>query len=184
MQQKCNKADTRRPEMKFVKMATALLTITSASGAVAQQGSPAELENITACRTISDNVARLACFDTSIAALERARQSNELKVVSREEVRSARKSLFGLVLPEIKLFDNDRGEQISELNSTLRSATQGGNSKWVFVLDDGARWTQIDDRTFSAIPRAGQPIRIRRAAMGSYLANIGKQTAIRVRRSE
>lgn len=170
--------------MKFVKMAAALLTITSASGAAAQQNSPAELENITACRTISDNAARLACFDTSIAALERARQSNELKVVSREEVRSARKSLFGLVLPEIKLFENDRGEQISELNSTLRSATQRGDGKWVFVLEEGARWTQIDDRALSATPKVGQPIRIRRAAMGSYLANIGKQIAIRVRRSE
>lgn len=169
--------------MKFVKLAAALLSVTSASVA-AQQSNPAVLDKVIECRSISDSAARLACFDTSIDALERARKSNELTVVSRDEVRSARKSLFGLVLPEIKLFDNDRGEQISEVNSTLRSATQRGDGKWVFVLEDGARWTQIDDKAFSATPKVGQPIRIRRAAMGSYLANINKQTAIRVRRSE
>ncbi len=169
--------------MTLVELTVAVVMVTSTSVSAQQNGS-AVLDNVIGCRAVSVDADRLACFDKSIEALERARKSNELTVVSREEVSSARKSLFGLVLPEIQLFDNDRGEQIGEVNSTLRSATQRGDRKWVFVLVDGARWTQIDERTFSATPKMGQPIRIRRAAMGSYLANINKQVAVRVRRSE
>lgn len=167
----------------FVKTTAALLVATSAS-ATAQDSKSEVLESVTHCRTISENNERLACFDKTVDALEHARKSNELTVISREDVRKARKSLFGLALPEIRLFDNDQGEQISEVNSTLRSATQRGDGKWAFVLDDGARWTQIDERTLIATPKVGQTIRIRRAAMGSYLANINKQVAVRVRRSE
>lgn len=177
------KVKSKGSGMKVVIITAALLTIASSSAA-AQDSSPKVLDNVIDCLAITSDMERLACFDTSVDALGRARKSNEIAVVSREEVRTARKSLFGLVLPEIKLFSNDRGEQISEVNSTLRSASQRGDGKWVFVLEDGARWTQIDERTFSATPKVGQPIRIRRAAMGSYLANVNKQIAIRVRRSE
>lgn len=170
--------------MKVVPITAAVMLLISVPAAADESKAPAVVDNVIGCRAIAGDVERLACFDKSVDSLERAKKANELAIVSREEVRTARKSLFGLTLPEIKLFNDDRGEQITEINSTIRSAIQQGNGKWIFVLEDGARWTQIDERSPTATPKVGQTIRIRRAAMGSYLANINKQIAIRVRRSE
>ncbi len=170
--------------MKVAMFTAAMLAATSSLLAAKDAASPAVLDNVIECRAISGSAERLACFDQSVEKLERARKSNELAVVSREEVRTARRTLFGLALPEIKIFNDDRGEQIPEINTTIRSLSQASNGKWVFILEDGARWVQIDERMLGATPKIGQTIRIRRAAMGSYLANVNKQIAIRVRRSE
>lgn len=174
----------RRVELKAALFTAALLAMTPGLVSAQDRAGSAVLDRVIDCRALSVSVERLACFDKSVEALDQARKSNELAIVSREEVRTARKSLFGLTLPEIKIFGDDRGEQIAEINSTIRSASQRSDGKWVFVLEDGARWAQIDERSPSSTPKVGQPIRIRRAAMGSYLANINKQVAIRVRRSE
>lgn len=170
--------------MKVAIIIAVLSVATSGSLAAQNAGGTAVIDEVIECRTISAGTERLACFDKNVEVLERARKSNELAIISREEVRTARKSLFGLTLPEIKIFSDDRGEAIAEINATIRSVSQRSDGKWAFVLDDGARWIQIDERSPSATPKAGQPIRIRRAAMGSYLANVNKQIAIRVRRSE
>ena len=92
-------------------------------------------------------------------------------------------TLFGLALPDLGLFGDDNEEEgVSEIQSTVHSATQNALGKWIIRLEDGARWIQIDSRELARDPRPGLPVRIRRAAMGSYLANVDNQIAIRVRR--
>ena len=71
---------------------------------------------------------------------------------------------------------------MTQIESTIRGLRQDPYGKYTFTLEDGARWVQIDTREMRATPRLGQPIRIRRAMMGSYLANVNDQIAIRVRR--
>lgn len=171
----------------LISAAAAALLVTPLNAASAQdppkEGPPAAFARAVQCRAIPDAQERLACYDREVAALEQAERSNEIRVVNRQQVRATRRTLFGLDLPDFDIFGggNDEGEAVSEIVSTIRSFSQDGNGKYVFVLADGARWRQTDSRNLIE-PRVGQPIRIRRAAMGSFLANVGRQVAVRVRR--
>lgn len=173
--------------MRFFPFAVALAAM-SAAPAAAQDASgerPEALQRLLACRALDAAEARLACFDREVAAFEAAQAANQLVVMDREQVRRTRRTLFGLVLPDLGIFgDDNRGAEaaVAEIETTIRSAAQNALGKWIIVLEDGARWIQIDTRNPAREPRGGMPIRIRRAAMGSYLANIDGQVAIRVRR--
>ena len=145
---------------------------------------PQALTRVLDCRTIQSAGERLACFDREVAALQAAEASRELVVVDRQQIRRTRRSLFGLTLPSLGLFgdDNDDPEVVNEITGTVRTVSQNAYRRYTFTLEDGQRWAQIDGTDLGIEPRAGDPIRIRRAAMGSYLANVRGQTAMRVRR--
>jgi hypothetical protein len=171
-----------------ILVAAALLCATGAASAQPSRTEPAApptaLTRVFDCRGISATQERLACYDREVAAMASAQASGDLVAVDRQQVRRTRRSLFGLALPDLGNFgdggDDEEGQ--SRVETTLRSARQGGDGKWMFETAEGARWAQIDSRDLNVTPRAGQPIRIRRAAMGSYLANVNNLVAIRVRR--
>lgn len=145
---------------------------------------PAAFQKAVQCRTVASPEERLACYDREIAVLEAAEAANEIRVVDRDQVQKTRRGLFGFVLPDINIFGggkDDGSEAVDEIDSTIRAVSQDGRGRYTFVLEDGARWQQLDTRELNT-PRVGQPIRIRRAAMGSFLANVNKQVAIRIRR--
>ena len=160
----------------------------AAAPAAAQEPEPERPEALTRlveCRNVPSEAERLACYDREVAAFEAAERSRELVVMDRQQVRRTRRTLFGLALPDLNIFGDDNEDEeegASQIETTLRSAAEDPYGKWILVLEDGARWRQIDSRTLAREPRGGQTIRIRRAAMGSYLANIDGQIAIRVRR--
>lgn len=166
----------------------AVLAACSALPAAAQQREarerPPALTRVLDCRALASAEERLACFDREVAALEAAERAQDLVVVDRQQLRRTRRSLFGLTLPNLSVFGDDGPDEegMSQIESTIRGFRQDPYGKYTFVLEDGARWVQIDSRELRIEPRVGQPIRIRRAAMGSYLANVNNQIAIRVRR--
>lgn len=173
--------------MRLLPLAAIIVAGAAAPAAAQLTGNerPEALDRLLGCRALEAADARLACFDREVAAFEAAQAANQLVVMDRQQVRRTRRSLFGLVLPDLGIFgDNnaDPEEAVAEIETTIRSAAQNGLGKWVMVLEDGARWIQLDTRTLPRDPRGGMPIRIRRAAMGSYLANIDGQVAIRIRR--
>ena len=162
----------------------------AATASVAQQPAesprqppPAAFQKAVQCRTIASPDERLACYDREIAALETAEATDEIRVVDRAQVQKTRRSLFGLILPDINIFGggNEGSDPVDEINGSIRSVTQDPRGRYIFTLEDGARWQQIDTRKLNE-PRAGQAVRIRRAAMGSFLANVNRQVAIRVKR--
>lgn len=149
-----------------------------------REAPPAAFSRAVQCRTVADPQERLACYDREVAALEAAEAASQIRVVDRAQIQRTRRTLFGLVLPDLNIFggdDRDR-EAVSEINSTIRSVSQDPYGKYTFTLEDGARWVQTDSRNINIAPRVGQPIRIRRAAAGSFLANVNRQIAVRVRR--
>ena len=107
-------------------------------------------------------------------------------MLDRQELRRTRRGLFGLTLPSLGIFFGDGGaddpEVVTEIEGVIRSVSRDPYGKYRLVLEDGGYWVQVDTQRLAMDPQAGQPIRIRRAAMGSYLANIRGQRAIRVRR--
>jgi hypothetical protein len=173
--------------MKYVFLTIALLCIPSLLSAEGKKLSRSSLfQKVIDCRSIADNNERLACYDAQVTALDQAETSRQVVIVDQVEVQKARRGLFGFDLPDLgKLFDgsdSDGKSQIEEVTSVVSSASQQKSGKWVIRLEDGAVWAQIDNRSLFT-PRPGHTVRIRRAALGSYLANINGQTAIRVSRT-
>lgn len=167
---------------------SALILATTAAAAAAQSSKksvppPAALTRLTACQSIADAAGRLACYDREVAAMSGAQARGDLVVMDRQQVRRTRRSLFGLALPDLGVFGDDSIEgDAAVLETTIKSAREMPGGKWMFDLAEGGRWVQIDSREFITDPAPGQPIRIRRGMMASYLANVNKQIAVRVRR--
>lgn len=164
--------------------AIALGAATLGAAQPAKTSRPEALNRLTACRALADATERLACYDREVAAVDAAEARKDLVVVDREQLRKTRRTLFGLTLPNLSVFgdDNDDEEAISRLESTIKRASQTPYRKWVFTLEDGAQWEQTDSRNLGVTPKPGDSIKIRKAVLGSYLANVKDQVAIRVRR--
>jgi hypothetical protein len=165
-------------------VAAALLVSPAVAQRVGDKGRSQVLSKVVDCRKLSDSQERLACYDREVGAMEAAEARQDLVVVDREQLRKTRRTLFGLTLPNLSVFgdDNEDGEGVDRIDTSIKRLAQTPYGKWIFTLEDGAQWEQIDSRDLPITPKAGQNIRIRRAAMGSYLANVKDQVAIRVRR--
>jgi hypothetical protein len=173
----------------MIKVCVAAVLAASSAGALAQAPKvqterPALLQNLAQCRGIAEAQARLACFDRTAAAIDEAERAKDLVVVDREQLRKTRRTLFGLTLPNLSVFGDDSPDQegVERIDTTIAKLSQNGLGKWLFTLPDGATWEQTDSRNLPIDPRVGHSIKIRKAAMGSYLANVKDQIAIRVRR--
>lgn len=148
---------------------------------------PAVVQKLYDCRTIADATARLACFDAGVADLAAADERRDLTLATREDIRQARRGLFGLNLPRFGLFgggDNDDGDvdEIKEVETVIEDARPLRQGGWSFTVDGGVRWSQTDQQAMLRDPKPGMKVKIRRAAMGSFFANVDGQRAIRVKR--
>lgn len=162
----------------------AVLGLAAAVPASAQEipktATPKLFEDVVNCRAIQDSAERLACYDRGVAALDTAQKSNELYVADKAAMKEARRGLFGFSLPKLKIFgDQDLGE-LDELETTI-AAVSSGQRGYIFTLADGARWMQTDKKYMDR-PKIGAKIRIKKAALGSYMANIEKRTGFRIER--
>jgi hypothetical protein len=175
----------------MIGMGSIAILLFSVAPALAKDGRaprPEAFKKLVDCRAIADNSARLACYDAQVAKLDEAESKKELVIVDTEEVKKARKGLFGLSLPDLgglfgaKEEGEDDSQGLSEISSTVKTIATNKAGKWAFTIADGARWVQTDTTSIRT-PKVGQPIRIRRAALGSYFANIGEARAIRVMRT-
>ncbi len=140
------------------------------------------------CRTLSDNAARLACYDTTAAALDVAEAKGEIVVVEKEQMKAVRKQAFGFSLPSLSLFDRgekgEAAEPLDRITATLSGAYRNSAGKWVLELEDGAVWVQTDTEPLPRGAKKGSAIEIRKASMGSFFVNVDKQRAIRATRSK
>lgn len=148
-----------------------------------QEARPPVFEALVNCRSITDAAERLACYDAKVTAMDEAEKNDELVLVDKETMKEARRGLFGFSLPKLRLFgDGEEIEGQDEIVATIDSAYQTGAGKWTIVLEDGARWSQIDDKVINRDPAKGMEIKIRKATMGSYFANVAGQRAMRMKR--
>jgi len=143
---------------------------------------PAIVADLFACREISDDAARLACFDREVGTIQEKQERQEIVIADKEEVRETRRGLFGFSLPKIGLFKGDDEEDIDEVAVTIASARKMSNGRVSFTTEDGARWVQVDKTLVLRDPKPGDQVTIKKGAIGSYMAKIGKARAFRARR--
>lgn len=171
--------------MKPAHALTALFVLGSAGGladsALAQEGGVTA--RLAQCRAIAEDSARLACYDAAVGAFETARAEGSVVVLSRDEVEESRRRSFGFDLNVLNPFDREGGPtELESIDTTLVSLRTISGGKLLITLADGSVWQQIDSSS-PYIPRGqNQPVRVRRATLGSYMMNIDGGPPIRVRR--
>lgn len=139
---------------------------------------PPVFQAVLDCKALTEAAARLACYDRSIEALAAANRNHEVVIADRATVREAKRGLFGLRLPRLKLFGGDGDEEVTEITGTLTAVRAAPDGMPIFVLDDGARWKQTEGRNQFA--KSGDKIRIHRGSMGSFIANLNEAPGVRV----
>lgn len=151
---------------------------------------PPILQKVIACRAIGDATARLACFDSSVAALGSLQASGDVVVMDRNQIQQTRKSLFGLTLPQFALFGAHDGgshavrdnNDVKEITGSVRTASKSAGGDWIVVLEDGARWQQVDSTALGRLPKPGSVVLIRKAVFNSYKMQIDRGVFFGVRR--
>ncbi|GAA0638065.1 hypothetical protein [Brevundimonas lenta] len=170
--------------MSLISVVAALAVTTSPTVQdVPPQQRPESLQRLVACRAVTDNAARLACYDAAAGALDSAERQGEVVVIDRAQVNETQRQLFGFEMPSLpRLFGNAAAAQIDSIETTLQSASLAGDGHWVFRLADGGVWRQIDSEPVRFRNRAGQEVRVRKASLGSYMLTVDGSRAVRVRR--
>lgn len=139
---------------------------------------PPAYQAVLDCRSIADPAVRLACYDKQVTAMSDATQKKDLVVIDRATIRETKRGLFGISLPKIKIFGGNDDEEVNQIESTLTAAYSSKDGQSIFVLADGSRWKQTDGRF--TYPKAGQKVLVKRAALGSFMAQVNGQPGVRV----
>jgi hypothetical protein len=166
-------------------LAAALLAVASgASAAKPQQAKSPLVQGLFDCRAQPDAGARLRCYDAAAAALYDATVKGGVVMVSQEDVRKTRRSLFGFGVPKLPFFsgDDSADEAADELTAKIVSAGPVGYGKWRVKLEDGGTWETIEAIPLRRDPKAGDEVVIKRGPLGSYMMRIAGQRAARAKR--
>lgn len=165
--------------MVFIKISTAFAISTISFAPSPGEPSAMEYQSLIACADVRTDTERLACFDRESARLHAAEQSGEIIIMPRTRVEQTRRALFGFSVPNIPDMMSG-GSALESVETTLVSASRSDG--WTFHLADGSVWRQVDTTALNFRPREGMPVRIRRAAVGSYMLKVGDSPAVRARR--
>jgi hypothetical protein len=155
--------------------------LTAPAGAQQSPVAAPQVNSVVHCRSEVNDQARLRCFDQAVAALALATEQGEVFVVNREEVRRTRRSLFGFALPDLPFFRGDKSqeEEQQEVIAKIKTAREIGYGKWMIELETGAMWQTTESRSNMPTPRAGRQVRIKKAALGSYMLSVEGAPSVR-----
>jgi hypothetical protein len=143
-------------------------------------GTPASVQQLLACRSISDSTQRLACYDRQTAVINQAIATRELVVIDKARATAAKRSLFGFSIPNFGgLFGNDDMKQIE---GTITGVSQNADGGWIVRLADGSVWTQVDDAQLGLPPKRGDKVTIKRGSLGSFYLDFPKYPGFKVKR--
>jgi hypothetical protein len=140
-----------------------------------------------ACRGIADSSQRLACYDKAAADLDAAAKSEEVVIVDRQEVKKARKGLFGFNLPRIGFLAGRPGnaeDQADEekLDDVIVKATPIPYGKWRITLASGGVWETLEEDSRFSDPKPQAQVHLTKGLIGSYFLQVGKGRAVKARR--
>ena len=167
--------------MKHIIAIGVALGALAAGAAFAADPPPAPVVgDIVKCRTESDNAKRLACYDKAAGVLAKATEDGSIAVVTREDVKKTRRSLFGFNIPKLPFFSDDKStkeDMPDEIDTTLKSFRVTRDGNLTLVMEDGAVWRTTEP--MRRIPKPGAKIKIMKAAMGSFFIKIDGARGLR-----
>lgn len=177
------------------------------SAAVAPAATPAApsvspLSPIYACAEKTDPVERLACFDSAVASVKAAEARSEIIALDQPRVAAVRREAFGFRIPSLPRFGfgGARAEASAGASSGTPSTRPPNNEddeeqtyavarigragdRVAIYLENGNVWQMTEAGELNAPSQTPFNVRIKSAAMGSFLLNVeGRNKGYRVRR--
>lgn len=111
-------------KLKFIApvlLTSSCMIALNAPASAQSAGQPDELEAIYACKSISDSLERLACYDNSVGRFEAAQKSGEVVAVSKTAIEKVKRDAFGFNIPSLPglstLFGGNRKDSKSAAKS-------------------------------------------------------------------
>ncbi|MEA3079525.1 MAG: hypothetical protein QOF05_933 [Sphingomonadales bacterium] len=160
----------------------AALTTTAAEARTPPTGTPATVQSLLACQSITDPGQRLSCFDKAAQGFADAMSKKEVVVVDKARANEAKRSLFGFSVPNFSALFGGGDDQVNQIESTVAGAIENGYEGWTVKLADGSTWQQTDGAPVALPPRRGDKVVVRRGTMGSYYIKLGSQPGFKARR--
>jgi hypothetical protein len=160
----------------------AALTTTAAEARTPPTGTPATVQSLLACQSITDPGQRLSCFDKAAQGFADAMNKKEVVVVDKARANEAKRSLFGFSVPNFSALFGGGDDQVNQIESTVAGAIENGYEGWTVKLADGSTWQQTDGAPVALPPRRGDKVVVRRGTMGSYYIKLGSQPGFKARR--
>lgn len=140
------------------------------------------LQQVVDCRKITDAGERLACYDRSAQALDDAEKTGQVVVVDQAKAREIRRQSFGFALPSLSVLNlAGKGEGVNRLETTIESAREIADGRFVIHTVDGATWRQVDGDLLRT-PKTGQSFVITPGALGSFFCHVDNQLGYRCKR--
>jgi hypothetical protein len=162
---------------------SAALTISAVEARpIPNTGTPQSVQQLIACRTITDSAQRLACYDRQSDALSSAIAKKEVVVIDKARATAAKKSLFGFSIPNFGGIFGGNEDEVKEISSTATRVQQDPYGAYVITLADGSTWYQQDDAPLGLGPEKGDKIIVRRGSFGAFFLSVNGQPGIRVKR--
>ena len=184
--------------------AIALVMAALSASALAQE---APLGRVFACADIADAGLRLACFDGAVARLKQADAGGDVAVVSRQQIQKVEKDAFGLAVPSVaelaasvapaaasptpgpvvsaaKPPKGEKPKPLDRVTLPVKAIQNDGHGGMTFIMENGQIWKKIDTGPMPGIGKGPWTAEIKKAALGSYLLNLGGTTSTRVKRVE
>lgn len=145
------------------------------------------IEALVACTNIEDDGARLACYDlqfgrqpSPVTAPAAAAAAPAVQAGARSE------DNFGLTAEQrdSRASGSRKNKQVERIVAQVLSAQMTASGRLLLTLDNGQQWLQVEPSPRQYFFK-GDPITIKKASLGSFLASGPKSgTGIRIRRVE
>ena len=150
------------PNRRPLHLAAALVLLVPLPAIAADKHATADqtraIDTLLACRPIAVAAERLACVDRELDRLSARIDSGSVAVVDKAQVEKQRREDFGLAPRGSALFAGEpNGGVVKEVKGAIARASTDASGRWVFALQDGSRWHQIDDYAIGGTPRVGTP---------------------------
>lgn len=163
--------------------------LSSPPPAFAQVDAKAEADHVAAlrqCQQEADRDRKLACYDRVAGAFIAAVEGGDVRLVDRQEREKTRRGLFGFSLGNLFGGDgkeDDEPAELESLTSTITAVRQIDRKTYQIRIADGNALWQINEAPSRFImPRVGEKVEFKRAALGSYFVRVGNQIGVKGKR--
>ncbi len=148
-------------------------------------GRAAVIQAVSDCRKITEDAARLACYDKAAGALDQAETQGQVVVIDREQAKAVRRQAFGFSMPSLSIFSRGTtktDEGVDHLTLDIESAHRTSDGRWVFVAANGAVWRQTEDAEIFNDPHKGSVLLVKSGLLGGFFCKIDGQPQVRCER--
>lgn len=90
-----------RPASMALAAVTVCVLTSSISARAADEAAQSPLSGVYACADLTDDAARLACYDKEVAGLKAAETQGEMVAVDQQQIQTIKRQAFGFSLPSL-----------------------------------------------------------------------------------